>query len=926
MKTQENIAPKNSAWEMLTNDAEKARMTDVNDNLKRESADLQKAHDELTRILSSLNEAFFSFNTTSFQYTFISPACEKIYGYSAKEFVENPMLWKEVIHPDDEVRGDMNDERLKRGEQINLQYRIIHKNKSIRWVDAKVIPTVESGRLIRIEILINDITDRKKSERALRQSERNLREFFESAPDAISIIDMETGLFVDCNAKTLKMFKCSRKEFTQKGPVDISPPIQPDGIDSQTKATEFLGRAMAGEKVQFEWLHSDSTGRSFYCEVHLTRLSIPGCNYMRGSMVDISDKKLAEQKLEKANLELNNLFNTIDEVVYSVDTMNGKVTHMSPACIKIYGYTPEDFYADAELWYKMTHPDDLEEVSALYPVLMAGEKMAGQCRIINRSNQVRWVEYSTVPTLNKEGFLVRIDGVTRDITDKKLAEENLEKANRELSKLFNSIDEVLFSMDLVNFKFIQMSPACETVLGYPPSAFFDSPNLWREIIHLEDTAFIDQNQPLLESGKTVCSKYRVKHKDQSWHWIESTVTPTLDENGVLIRMDGVTKNIDERKIAEETLKESEERYRLICENPLLGVGWLSPDGTVLNVNETIATMLGYTVDELLGSASGKLSHPDDMERDRSAIEKLLAGEVDSFKREKRYITKSKDIFWAEANFNSIKDDQGAVKYVIVMLQDISARKQAEMELLALNMSLETKVKDRTAELETSNKELEAFGYSISHDLRAPLRVINGYGKMLKSDCADKLNEEEHESLEAIITNAQRMGNLIDDLLNFSRLGRASLLKKEVNMNDLARAVVKELGGLNLAAEITIGDLPWCECDHQLTKQVWINLISNAIKYSGKNARPLIEIGSVLKDGLTAYYVKDNGIGFDMKYADKLFGVFQRLHKVTDYEGTGVGLALSHRIVTRQGGKIWAEAKLNKGATFYFTFPASQNLN
>ncbi|MCW3126873.1 MAG: arcB 3 [Bacteroidetes bacterium] len=265
-------------------------------------------------------------------------------------------------------------------------------------------------------------------------------------------------------------------------------------------------------------------------------------------------------------------------------------------------------------------------------------------------------------------------------------------------------------------------------------------------------------------------------------------------------------------------------------------------------------------------------------------------------------------------------------YEIGRLQEEERKKdqllKAEAEIKELNGSLEIKVKERTAQLETANRELEAFSYSVSHDLRAPLRVINGFSKVILKTEADKLSKNAYESMHIIMTNAAQMGQLIDDLLNFSRLGRAALVIKPVDMNDIVTAVVHEIKSGYQASppEIRIQDLSGAKCDPMLMKQVWTNLISNAVKYSRKKENPIIEIGITHRNGSTTYFVKDNGAGFDMQFSDKLFAVFQRLHKVTEYEGTGVGLALVHRIITKHHGKIWADAKVDEGATFYFTLP------
>jgi two-component system sensor histidine kinase/response regulator len=241
----------------------------------------------------------------------------------------------------------------------------------------------------------------------------------------------------------------------------------------------------------------------------------------------------------------------------------------------------------------------------------------------------------------------------------------------------------------------------------------------------------------------------------------------------------------------------------------------------------------------------------------------------------------------------------------------------------LNIDLKKKVMERTTQLQEVNKELEAFTYSVSHDLRAPLRIIDGFAGILVADFADRLDDEGNRTLGVIMNNARRMGQLIDDLLNLSRLGRQEIRLLKINIEAMVKSVVEEQVQLtDKQINVIYQQLLPASCDNNLIRQVWINLISNAIKYSGKQAHPQITIGSYKKDDSIVYFVKDNGVGFDMKYAGKLFGVFQRLHKITEFEGTGVGLALVQRIIIKHGGKVWVHAEVEKGATFYFSLPAA----
>jgi signal transduction histidine kinase len=252
-------------------------------------------------------------------------------------------------------------------------------------------------------------------------------------------------------------------------------------------------------------------------------------------------------------------------------------------------------------------------------------------------------------------------------------------------------------------------------------------------------------------------------------------------------------------------------------------------------------------------------------------------------------------------------------------------RKAKFQIAELNAQLEQKISERTAQLEASNKELESFSYSVSHDLRAPLRAINGFTQVLVEDYAEQLDIEAQDILTLIIANSQKMGELIDNLLEFSRLGKQNLhMASIVDIKGIVDTVVEELQAAepNKKVKLIVNHLENIKGDRNMLKQVFVNLLSNAFKYTGKKEEALIEIGSYQEGNYCHYYVKDNGVGFDMLYYDKLFGVFQRLHSSNEFEGTGVGLAIIHKIITKHGGSVWAEAKVNEGATFHISLPNS----
>ena len=374
---------------------------------------------------------------------------------------------------------------------------------------------------------------------------------------------------------------------------------------------------------------------------------------------------------------------------------------------------------------------------------------------------------------------------------------------------------------------------------------------------------------------------------------------------------GILRDITERKRAEELLRASEERCHLMVKHVEdYAIFMLDAEGRVATWNAGAERIKGYRADEIIGRHFACFYTPDDVRAGKP--ERLLQEAVSRGRCEDEgwRVRKDGSAFWANAVITALRDPHGTLLGFTKVTRDITERTRLEQE-----------IQQHSVALEAANKELDAFSYSVAHDLRAPLRAIDGFSRVLLEEHAPTLPPEAQHYLNAVRRNSQRMGLLIDDLLAFSRLSRQPLNKQLVRPADLVRQCVDEFRAEQQGrrVEITIGDLPACQADPALLKHVWMNLMSNALKYTRKQEVAVIEVGSREQAGACVYFVKDNGVGIDMQYADKLFGVFQRLHRPEDYEGTGVGLAIVQRVIHRHGGRVWAEAAVNKGATFYFTF-------
>lgn len=404
--------------------------------------------------------------------------------------------------------------------------------------------------------------------------------------------------------------------------------------------------------------------------------------------------------------------------------------------------------------------------------------------------------------------------------------------------------------------------------------------------------------------------------------VEYLSTPII-ERGQLTGAVVAFKDVTERKQVEAALRESEIRFRSVAQSAKDAVIAADSSGNIIFWNNGARAIFGYEEEEVLGKPLTFLmperyrdAHRRGLERYRSTGETRVIGKT----VELHGLGKGGSEFPLELSLATWKT--GAGTFYSGIIRDITERKQAEEDIRKLNTNLEQRVIERTTQLEAANKELETFSYSVSHDLRAPFRHIVGFTELLKKNVSSTLDEKSRHYLNMIEESAKQSGNLIDDLLVFSQMGRAEMLKSQVSLERLVQEAMGDLQGEMRERNIAwkIGPLPEVHGDPSMLRLALVNLISNALKYTRKRAQAQIEIGCTDGKDETVFFIRDNGVGFDMRYVDKLFLVFQRLHNAEEFEGTGIGLANVRRTIHRHGGRTWAQGSVDEGATFYFSLP------
>jgi PAS domain S-box-containing protein len=496
------------------------------------------------------------------------------------------------------------------------------------------------------------------------------------------------------------------------------------------------------------------------------------------------------------------------------------------------------------------------------------------------------------------------------------AEKKIKESETHFRYLFEQNPAILLIYELSSLTMLAVNDAFIKHYGYSKA----------EILSMKLTDLYTENEK--EAISNLAEKLVGLNYVGEWHHLKkdgAKITIEVSSHGVTYEgrqaRIAVINDITERKLAEKALQESEVKYRRIVDTANEGIWTLDQDGRTTVVNARLVEILGYQdVEMVIGRLVTDFMCEEDLPDHRKRMENRRQGLSETYER--RFRRNDGRAVWTLVSGSSVLDDEQQFVGTIGMITDITERKLAEQEILKLNSELENRVIERTAQLESANKELEAFSYSVSHDLRAPLRHVSGYLELLTKRNYEQLDDKGKHYMQSISEASNQMGVLIDDLLNFSRAGRMEMKLDNMDMNkaikDALAMLEQETKGRTI--EWIQAPMPNVYADYAMVRQVWVNLLSNAIKYTRKCDIATIEIGSISDASENIFFVRDNGAGFDMNYAQKLFGVFQRLHSMEDFEGTGIGLANVRQVIKRHKGRTWAEGETDTGATFYFSIP------
>ena len=867
--------------------------------------------------------------------------------------------WTSIIHPEwRELISDyfMNDV-IGRHEKFQKSYKIIRKNDGEeRWVNG--LGRLEfdtNNRPVKMIGTIFDITERKDVEEKLQQEKDFSENLLETANTIILTLDKKANI-ITFNKFSERLTGYKREEVLGKNWFDLFIPKDNDFVISKVFSNVLIGlpqyssyenpilckngsqRLISWESTVLKNVNGDSSGI----------LSIG---------IDMTERKKAEDELQFHSEIMKNM----NEALFLIRMEDGIIVHTNSMFEKLFGYLPGEMLGkNVSIVNAPAKKNPEETAKEIIDVLREKGVWEGEVNNIKKDGTLFWC-YAKVSVFGHSKFGNVLIAIHTDVTERKLAEEALKKSESEFRLMAEAMPQIVwitradgwntyFNQQWVDYTGLTM----EESHGHgwnKPFHPYDQQQAW------------DAWQNAIKNNSNYSIESRLRRADGVYQWWLVRGAPVIHADGSILKWFGTCTNINDVKLAQEAIRIHSGRLQnlhqidtailqaiespesivdtalmymsnlLLCQRASVGIFDFEKkevqvyatdinDKSIVQV-DSILTEEVYGVIDILRES--RLEIVEDMSKVPmpSAINKVLQAEGIQSSINVALISELEmygvlNVGWEHPR--SITTEEIEIANEVAIQITIAIEKARLLkETRSYATELEQRVIERTAQLENANKELEAFSYSVSHDLRAPLRGIDGFSNILLEDYSDKLDPEGQRLLNVIRTNTQKMGHLIDDLLVFSRVGRHQINKSEIDMKSMANLIYFEITSEEERKRISfaISNLPIAMGDTAMIRQLWTNLLLNAIKFSSKKEKPVIEISSIMDNEKTVYCIKDNGAGFDMRYYDKLFGVFQRLHTEQEFKGTGVGLAIAKRIVTKHGGDISAVSELNIGTTFYF---------
>ena len=811
----------------------------------------------------------------------------------------------------------------------------IRKDGSGFWANAVITSLYdENGKLNGYSKVMRDISARKQSDEELRKQAKLL----ELAHDAIIVRDLQANI-VFWNRGAEQMYGWSARQALGQSVHTLLQTVFPVSLASIEETLRSEGQ------WEGELRHTTRAGAEIVVTSRMSLQRDERCEHVATMEInrDITDRKQAEEIRER----LAAIVDYSNDAIMS-NALDGTLTDWNQGAERLFGYAAADVVGKP--LSALMSPELAEKERRMLSRIGRGENVDNfETTWIRKDGTSIFISVAFSPIRDGHGNIIGASKVARDITQRRQAEEILREKEHLLSESQRIAHIGSWIWDLADPEGrLVWSDEVYRMYGAEKETFVPTiDSLIQKVLPDDRSALRNWISDWATGKKPADLEYRVPMADGSIRYFSRRGEMEYDAENKPIRITGTTQDISERKQNEKWLalqaeKLARSRQELITQKLTLQSILDSLEEGLVAANEQGRFILwNPAAKRIVGLDSADMSPEEwsahygsylpDMvtpfPNEQNPLARALVGEVSSAVMYLRNPALDRGV-WIETNGAPLRDIHGQIRGGVIAFRDITQRKADELEIRKLNEDLEERIAFRTAQLQSANKELEAFSYSVSHDLRAPLRHIAGFSRILIDEYGETMAPEARGHVQKIQNAVNRMGLLVDTLLDFAKLGRQPLTVQPYELNAIVEQAIAvlqpECEGRDV--EWLVGELPIVKCDRILLGQVFQNLLSNALKYSRGRNQAIIEIGTIQEAGRApVIFIRDNGAGFNMKYAAKLFEVFQRMHTESEFEGTGVGLATVNRIVQKHGGNIWAEAEVDKGATFFFTLGATETV-
>lgn len=879
--------------------------------LKKAEVALQESEKKHRTLIEQSLQGMVVFK--DFSILFVNKAVAEISGYTIEEFQSlSPDEIKGLIYPQDQalVWGRFSDRLKGRPVPPRYQCRIIRKDGSLRWVEVLSNRIDYAGKPA-IQAVLVDITERKEAERALEETNKRMEALLDHTHMMVAYLDPEFN-FIRVNRAYAEADKRDPSFFPGKNHFELYPDKENEEIFRRVVKT---GKPHFTYAKPFEYAEHPERGVTYW-DWSLVPIKDPkgAVTGLVLTVLDVTERKRAEDSLRESEERFHRVAQTASDAILTIDS-RGSILFWNLAAEAMFGYSAHEIVNKP---LTMIMPERFRKA---HKNRMQQPRSAEESTIIGRIVELHGLrkDGSEFPLelsiatweTGEETFFT---GIVRDITERKRAEESIKQQREFLNNIIESLTYPFYVLDASDYTIKMANSAAGLKSASESTTCYALTH--RSKKPCEGTEHPCPVEEVKKTRKLVIVEHIHYDEKGNAKNIEVHANPIFDNQGNVVQVIEYCLDITERRRAEEALRESEEKFRTLAEQSPNMI-FINMEGRVVYANKKCEDIVGYKRAEFYSPDFDffTLIAPESKEKIRANFSQHMKGqEVPPC--EYTLTSKSGRKVAAILATKLIRYEGGSA--ILGQVTDITERKRIEEEIQKLNKSLELRAK----ELAAANKELEAFSYSVSHDLRAPLRAIDGFSRALLEDYKDKLDQPGKDYLRRVRAATEHMGQLIDDLLKLSVMIRRQIKHEEIDFSQVVRSVAEDLQKAepDRQVEFLIQEGVLGHGDPSLLRGVLENLVGNAWKFTSKHPRAKIEFGTTEKKGEKVYFVRDDGAGFDMTYASKLFLPFQRLHSGAEFSGNGIGLTLVDRIVTRHGGRIWAEGEVEKGATFYFTLP------